>query len=124
MGYMVYNGVSEFEFDDRALAHLKSAIGIKLRRQESFFLNWTNDPDQGSGRITLWMSPTIPLVFRFSGSRPPTLNQKWVQLLLELANTPRGMTMVREDQVDGLIEQGFHPGVGQFMSQNIDRGDR
>lgn len=122
MGYLLYDGANEFEFEDRTLAHMKSAIGMKLRRQESFFLNWTNDPDQGSGRLSLWMSPTIPLIFRFSGSRPPTLNQKWVQVLLELANTPRGMTAIREDQVDGLIEQGFHSTAGHPLPHGPERG--
>lgn len=117
MGFMMYDGVNEFEFDDRVLAHLKFAIGIKLRRQESFFLNWTNEPDQGSGRVSIWISPTIPVMFRFSGSRPPMLNQQWVQLLVDLASTPRGMTVVREDQVEGLLEQGRTVGFGQAFAQ-------
>lgn len=100
MGFLYYNGVTEFEFDDRVLAHLKAAIGTKLRRQESFFVNWTNPAEQGSGRVTIWMSPAIPVFFRFAGNTPPSLNAKWVHVLVETANTPRGMTVMREDQVD------------------------
>ncbi|SJN10846.1 hypothetical protein FM113_10320 [Leucobacter sp. 7(1)] len=100
MGFLYYNGVTEFEFDDRVLAHVKAAVGTKLRRQECFFVNWTNPAEQGSGRVTIWVSPSIPLIFRFSGNTPPKLNAKWVHVLVESANTPRGMTVIREDQVD------------------------
>ncbi len=103
MGFLYYNGVVEFEFEDRTLAHLKAAIGTKLRRQESFLLNWTNPPENGSGRVTLWISPAIPLVFKFAGNTPPTLNNAWVQVLIETANTPRGMTVVRENQLDAVV---------------------
>lgn len=104
MGFIYYNGVTEFEFEDRTLAHVKAAVGTKLRRQENFFLNWTNPPEAGSGRITLWISPSIPLIFRFSGNTPPQLNAKWVKVLVETANTPRGMTLIKEDRVDAAIE--------------------
>jgi hypothetical protein len=39
MGFLTYGGVQEYEFDDRTLAHLKVAITIKLRRQESFLMS-------------------------------------------------------------------------------------
>ncbi|WP_437440952.1 DUF7882 family protein [Rathayibacter oskolensis] len=53
------------------LAHVKLALTAKLRRQESFLLSWPIAADQGSGRMSLWMAPTLPLQFQFSGSRPP-----------------------------------------------------
>ncbi|WP_255809209.1 DUF7882 family protein [Leucobacter aridicollis] len=104
MGFIYYNGVTEYEFEDRTLAHLKSAIGAKLRRQECFFLNWSNPAEAGSGRVTLWIAPSIPLIFRFSGNTPPTLNPEWVQVLVETANTPRGMTVIKEDNVAAALE--------------------
>lgn len=103
MGYLYYDGVTDFEFDDRTLAHIKAAIGTKLRRQESFFLNWTNPPENGSGRLTLWLSPPIPLIFRFSGSVRPLLNSQWVHALVETANTSRGMVVMREDQAEATL---------------------
>lgn len=104
MGFIYYDGATEFEFEDRTLAHLKAAIGTKLRRQESFFLNWTNPAELGSGRVTLWISPGIPLIFRFSGNTPPQLNAKWVGVLVDTSNTPRGMTLMREDRVEAALE--------------------
>lgn len=104
MGFLYYDGATDFEFEDRSLAHLKAAIGTKLRRQESFFLNWSNPPENGSGRVTVWVSPSVPLIFKFSGNTPPQLNTKWVQVLVETSNTPRGMTVIREDQVEAAWE--------------------
>ena len=104
MGFIYYNGVNEYEFEDRTLAHLKAAIGTKLRRQECFFLNWANPAEAGSGRITLWIAPSIPLIFRFAGNTPPTLNAQWVNVLVETANTPRGMTVIKEDHVEAALE--------------------
>lgn len=103
MGILQYDAVGEFEFDDRVLAHVKSAVGAKLRRRESFFLNWSYPANAGSGRVSLWISPTIPLVFRFAGNTSPQLNSQWTKLLIELANTPQGMTLVREEQVDAAL---------------------
>lgn len=97
MGYLIYGGTQEYEFDDRTLAHLKVAITMKLRSQESFLMSWTNSPQSGSGRVSIWMSPSIPLAFRFSGSRPPQLNREWLSVLSELAHTPRGLLVVPED---------------------------
>ncbi|WP_456077561.1 DUF7882 family protein [Herbiconiux ginsengi] len=34
----------------------------------------------------LWMHPSIPLRFRFSGSRPPAINRAWIGLILAAAN--------------------------------------
>ena len=97
MGYLIYGGTQEYEFEDRTLAHLKVAITKKLRSQESFLMSWTNSAQAGSGRVSLWLSPSIPLAFRFSGSRPPQLNREWLAVLSELSNTPRGLVVVPED---------------------------
>nr|WP_175494068.1 hypothetical protein [Herbiconiux ginsengi] len=32
------------------------------------------------------MHPSIPLRFRFSGSRPPAINRAWIGLILAAAN--------------------------------------
>ena len=100
MGYLTYAGSQEYEFEDRTLTHLKVAISMKLRRQESFLLNWSNSAKQGSGRMSLWLSPSIPLMFRFVGSRSPELNEQWVSVLHELSNTPRGMVVITEEEAE------------------------
>lgn len=106
MGYFIYGGTQEYEFEDRTLAHIKLAVSMKLRRQESFLMNWTNSAEKGSGRISLWLSPSIPLVFRFSGSRTPELNEQWLQVLAELSNTPRGLIVVTESEAERYLASG------------------
>lgn len=94
----MYGGAQEYEFDDRTLAHLKVAITLKLRRQESFLMSWTNPVERGGGRVSIWLAPTIPLSFRFSGSRSPRLNNTWLSVLNDLSNTPRGLVVVSEEE--------------------------
>ncbi len=100
MGHLAYAGIAEYEFDDRALAHLKVAVGMKLRRQESFFISWSNPADLGSGRFSLWVSPSTPLAFRFAGSRTPELNRVWIDVLSMLSHTPRGLIMISESEAE------------------------
>lgn len=100
MGYLNYGGRTEYEIDDRTLAHLKAASGLKLRRRECFFLSWSNPVERGSGRVSIWVSPSIPLIFRFSGNTPPDLNPVWLDVMAELANTPRGLVMVSEREAE------------------------
>jgi hypothetical protein len=77
---------SEIEMDDRLLAHLRIVIVSKMRNHESFSVSWTVDVNQGSGRETLWVHPSIPLRFRFFGSRPPSINRAWIDLMLATAS--------------------------------------
>lgn len=103
MGYLIYGSGAEYEIDDRALAHLKVAVMMKLRLQECFLLNWSLDASEGSGRVSLWLSPAIPLQFRFSGSRPPELNRVWLQALAHSAHGTRGMILMPEDKAESYL---------------------
>lgn len=105
MGSLIYATSQEFEFDDRTLAHLKAAISAKLRRQECFLLSWVNPPEHGSGRVSIWLSPSIPLVFRFSGSREPKLSQHWIAALSELAHTQAGLRMISEQEAEHYLKR-------------------
>jgi len=104
MGYLIYGAGAEYEIEDRVLAHLKIAVVAKLRLQESFLLNWSLSPSDGSGRVSLWLSPSVPLQFRFSGSKPPELNRLWLQALAHSAHSGRGMILMAEDEVDSYLE--------------------
>lgn len=106
MGYLVYGGTQEYEFEDRTLAHLKVAISMKLRQQECFLMSWVNPPERGSGRVSIWLSPSIPVAFRFSGSRAPSLNKTWLSVLNELSNTPRGLIAVTEEEAEKHAAEG------------------
>lgn len=105
MGYLMYGGAAEYEFDDRTLAHLKVAVSMKLRRQECFFVSWTQPVEKGSGRLSIWVGPSIPLAFRFSGSRSPELNEAWLTVLNELSHTPRGLIVVSEKDAEAYVAQ-------------------
>ena len=87
MGLLIYGpSSSEIEMDDRLLAHLRIVMVSKMRNHESFSLSWSLDPSQGSGRETLWVHPSIPLRFRFFGSRPPAINRAWIDLMVAAAS--------------------------------------
>lgn len=73
---------------------------MKLRRQECFFLSWSNPAERGSGRVSLWMSPNIPIAIRFSGSKAPELNEVWLRVLNELSHTPRGLVVITEREAE------------------------
>ncbi|MGO1537839.1 MAG: DUF7882 family protein [Leucobacter sp.] len=105
MGYLIYGSGIEYEIEDRALAHLKVAVGLKLRRQENFFVSWTNPLEKGSGRMSVWVSPNIPLAFRFAGSRPPELNSVWLEVLRELAHTQRGLVLISESDAEAYAQK-------------------
>ena len=96
MGTLTYDVVSKVSFEDRALAHLQIVIATKLRRGESFNFSWIKDPSVGSGRTTIWMHPSIPLVYDFDGSRHPTINRDWVDSLMSTANSTTGLVLVAE----------------------------
>lgn len=96
MGFLNYDGMGEYEFDDRTLAHVKVAVTMRLSRQESFLLSWTTPPERGSGRISLWMTPYIGLAFRFAGGRPPEINSAWITVLNELSYSGRGLVILSE----------------------------
>lgn len=98
MGKLIYGVGREYEFDDRTLSHVKMALVTKLRRHESFLLNWEIPLDQGGGRMSLWISREIPLAFVFSGSRPPALNERWMDALLHTSQRTGGMVIMREEE--------------------------
>jgi hypothetical protein len=100
MGRLIYGGSQEYEFDDRTLSHVKIAIVTKLRRHESFLLNWQIPPEQGGGRMSLWISREVPMAFVFSGSRPPKLNDRWMEALLHTSQRTGGMFVMREEEAE------------------------
>lgn len=92
MGSLVYGNSSiEVAFDDRALMHLQIVTTNKLRRGESFTFTWTNAPELGSGRGTIWLDPSSTLYYRYSGSRMPSINREWIEVLMLSANSASGL---------------------------------
>ncbi|MCU1545993.1 MAG: ATP-dependent ligase [Homoserinimonas sp.] len=97
MGKLLYSDAGiEIEIEDRALTHLQVVIGMKLRRGESFFFSWKDDPAIGDGRSSIWIDSAIPLYFKYFGSKSPNINREWVEMLAASANSGRGLVFTDE----------------------------
>lgn len=97
MGSLIYGSSSiEVPFEDRVLAHLQVVLSAKLRRGESFFFSWFDDESAGGGRSSVWLDSSIPLYFRYHGSRPPALNKAWLEELAISAGSNQGLVLVDE----------------------------
>lgn len=90
MGTLTY-GSAVVDFDDRLLAHLQIVIVNKLRRHESFAMSWRDSAEVGDGRSTIWLDPSIPLYFKFDGSRIPSIDRDWLERLAESASSSSGL---------------------------------
>lgn len=96
MGKLLYGQTIEVIFDDRVLAHLQLVIGLKLRRDESFFFSWRDEQSVGDGRSVIWLDPGIPLVFRYNGGRMPKINREWLEALTLSSNSAQGLQLTEE----------------------------
>lgn len=95
MGKLVY-GSHEIDIDDRLLTHLQVVAINRLKREKPFSLSWRDSREQGGGRTTLWVHPSIPLLFHFEGSRIPSINRAWLAQLEESADGAMGMIVTSE----------------------------
>ena len=97
MGKLLYGtSGTEIEFDDRTLTHLQIVIAAKLRRKESFFFSWKDDPAVGDGRSSIWLDASIPLYFKFAGGRVPSINREWLETLTASSNGSGGLQFTEE----------------------------
>ena len=103
MGTLTYSGWV-VEFDDRVLTHLQVVIVQKFRRGEAFPVSWIDDVSIGNGRSAMWLTPSVPIFFKFDGSRVPTIDQAWIDVLARSAASPRGLIVTDAD--GGLIRAG------------------
>jgi hypothetical protein len=102
MGKLLYSSnAMEIGFEDRALAHLQIVIGAKLRRGEKFFFTWQDNISVGSGRSSIWIEPSIPLYFKFSGTKPVAVNRAWIDALTATANSTTGLAFLPEPGAEG-----------------------
>jgi len=100
MGYLLYGLPAEsIEIEDRTLAHIKIVMLAKLRRDESFAFSFEYDLSNGSGRSTVWVHPTIPMQFKFLGSRQAVINRAWLEALIVSANSVDGLRILPEPEV-------------------------
>ncbi|KQZ06608.1 hypothetical protein ASD19_12840 [Microbacterium sp. Root53] len=109
MGILHYGTDSTpIHIDDRALAHLKVVVVSKLRRQESFPVSWQHPEEDGAGRSTIWLNPSIPVRFQFDAAVAPELNREWLEELAQSANALGGITLVSE-HVHGEASPSLQP---------------
>lgn len=101
MGSLTYDG-TVIEFDDRLLAHLQIVIINKLRRHESFAMSWRDSAAVGDGRSAIWLDPSIPLYFKFDGSRVPSIDREWIERLADSAASSTGLLVIDEQ---GILER-------------------
>lgn len=99
LGTLIYGPNFEIVLDDRVLAHLQLVIGLKLRRREGFFFSWRDEQSPGEGRSTVWLDPSIPLVFRYLGGRVPAINREWLEILSASSNSAHGLQLTPEPSV-------------------------
>jgi hypothetical protein len=106
MGTLFYGERTDISFEDRTLFHLQIVIGAKLRRGEAFFFTWKEDVATGSGRGSIWIQRSIPLVFALRTSRPIAVNRRWLEQLTVSANSAQGLFLSEEplDEADSTPE--------------------
>lgn len=98
MGFLTYGDIVRVRLDDRFLAHLQIVISTKMRRGEGFNFSWTKDTSEGGGRSSIWLHPSIPLVYDFEGGRPPSINRDWLEVLMASAERTTGLEVIPESQ--------------------------
>jgi hypothetical protein len=108
VGTLTYAGV-DYRIDDRVLAHAKIAITAKLRVGEAFLVNWQVPVEEGSGRVSLWIAPGTPLSYRFSGSKVPDLNRRWLDALARSSHGIRGMILMDEAEAVAYADKAGSP---------------
>jgi hypothetical protein len=92
---MSYDGLS-VQFEDRLLAHLHILILQKFRSKQSFVMSWVDGLGAGSGRTVIWLTPDLPIVFKFAGSRLPAIDRNWLAVLSESAESSNGLIVTNE----------------------------
>lgn len=98
MGTLHYGSPpASFTIDDRALAHLELVILAKLRRRESLSLALTDEST--SHRQAMWISPDVMLRFEYRAPMPD-INRRWLQELVDTANSPGGLRVVPEPALE------------------------
>lgn len=90
MGQLRYDPSTSFEIEDRMLAHLRLVIMTKLRRQESFMLQ---SPHRDVGWVSVWIHPSVPVGFRFFGSRTPAIDRELAEAWITEASGSDGLTL-------------------------------
>lgn len=106
MGYLTYGSTSTpIEVDDEMMAHLRTVIVTKLRRNESFPL--TIETASGVAE-TLWIHASIPLRFVMEDD-DHELDRSLLVSLMNAANSARGLDLTTDEFSSALgVSRGLH----------------
>lgn len=96
MGQLIYDSSLRIDFNDRMLAHLQVAFAVKLHSNEGFLFSWRQDKDGDGGRGAIWIHRDISILYRFTDRLKPMLNPRWVDALVQSANSTEGMFALPE----------------------------
>lgn len=87
MGRLKYDNTAEpIHIEDETLAHLKVVIATKLRRQESFMMTWLPIEEGSDGRMTMWIHPSVPLLFVFDDAESPPIDARRLEEMMQGVN--------------------------------------
>ncbi len=107
MGSFIYGTAPAVTIEDRTLKHLQAVIVAKLRRRENFAFSWDEEPGVGQDEShvggahgSVWVNESASLYFRYDGPRGGRLNQAWLELLMQTANTSAGLRAVPEPGIE------------------------
>jgi hypothetical protein len=102
VGSLIYGHQSiDIKLEDRVLSHLQVVFSDKLRHNEGFHFSWADHELIGGGRTIVWVHPAMPLYFRYSGSRVPSLNRAWLDEMMRSINTSAGLVLRAEPRENG-----------------------
>ena len=93
MGILYYD-TNQYEFDSVVLAHLRVVITHQLRRHEASFSNWPRGVSQGSGRMSIWISPGVPVSFDAPELTKQQWHPEWIEEMIGAANTDSGVDVL------------------------------
>ncbi|MCI1019688.1 hypothetical protein HWD99_13740 [Microbacterium sp. C5A9] len=94
MGHLAYGNTSTpIDVDDALMAHLRTVIVTKLRRNESFPL--TIEASSGVAE-TLWIHASIPLRFVMEDD-DHALDRSLLVAMMNAANSARGLDMTSDE---------------------------
>lgn len=96
MGTLAHGPIS-VDFEDRLLTHVQIIVVQRFRRSEPLIVSWLDDLMAGDGRSSMWMTPALPVYFKFIGSRLPRINTQWLRTLNESASSSTGLVLTTED---------------------------
>lgn len=106
MGYLTYgNTTKPIEVDDALMAHLRTVIVTKLRRNESFPLTIEASPGVAE---TLWIHASIPLRFVMEED-DHELDRPLLVSMMNAANSARGLDLTSAEFSSALqVTRGLH----------------